>query len=138
MQRAQKCSQWEANRTMQLKREQPKHIHNHLQGNDLERQQIFINIEANHRLQKEPLTNDHGNYTVTSALPPAWSVALTKHLCLSVMLLIHQTSNPYTFCNTPSELQIRTPVQKQHSQRCLQTRASFSLLSQSSCAFISE
>lgn len=106
MQKAQKCSQWEANRTVQMKREQPKHIHNHLQGNDLETQQIFITIEANHRLQKKPLTNNQGSYTVTSALPPAGLLPSPKTSVMSIC----QTSDPHTFCNTPPELQTRVNI----------------------------
>lgn len=45
---------------------------------------ILINIEADHWPQKEVLTKDEATYTVTSALPPSWSVAFAKHFHLWV------------------------------------------------------
>lgn len=97
--------------------EQPKHIHNHLQGNGFWTQQIFTSTEANHRLQKGALTHGQGSHAVTSALPPAQPAALTQHLCLwssaRQVLLTPSAGDLQSFG------QVRMPPQNQHGQKRL-------------------
>lgn len=58
MQRAQKCSQWKAVKFTRLKREQPNTFITICREMGPETEQIFINIEVDHRPWKEPRTRE--------------------------------------------------------------------------------